>query len=85
MRTPLVVLSLASANEHRISPMLANRVPTYVDFINSPQNETIQLMYTIILFSHLFTQFIMSYLCFYFGCLCIVNFTDPLKIVSKVK
>ena len=36
-----VVLSLASANKHRISPTLADRVPTYVDFINSPQNETI--------------------------------------------
>ena len=37
----LLVLSLASANEHRISPTLADRVSTYVDFINSPQNKTI--------------------------------------------
>ena len=37
----ILVLSLAGANEHRISPTLADRVPTYVDFINSPQNETI--------------------------------------------
>ena len=36
-----VVLSLSGANEHRISPMWADRVQTYVDFINSPQNETI--------------------------------------------
>ena len=38
-----LVLSLASANYHRISHMLADRVLTYVDFINSPQDETIQL------------------------------------------
>ena len=36
-----LMLSLAGANEHRISPTLADRVPTYVDFINTPQNETI--------------------------------------------
>ena len=67
----ILVLSLATANKHRISPTLADRVPTYVDFINSPQNETIQLICTVILFSHLYTPFTMSYL--YFGCLCIVK------------
>ena len=59
-----VVLSFTSANYHRILPTLADRVPAYVDFINSPQNETIQLIYTTILFFHLFTQFITSYLYF---------------------
>ena len=80
-----LVLSLATANEHLISPMLADRVPTYVDFITTLQNETIQLICIVILFSYLYTPFTMSYLYFYFGCLCIVKYTDPFKIISKLK
>ena len=41
-----------------ISPTLADRVQTYLDFINSPKNETIQLKCIGILFSHHCTPFI---------------------------
>ena len=54
---PKLVLSLAAVNQTRILPMLADRVPTYVDFINSLQNEIIQLKCKVILFSHLNTPF----------------------------
>ena len=47
-----------------ISPTLADRVQTYLDFINSRKNETIQLNYTRILFSHPCTPFIVFYLSF---------------------
>ena len=43
---------------------VADRVQTYLDFINSPKNETIQIKCTRILFSHPCTQFIVFYLSF---------------------
>ena len=46
-----------------ISPTLADQVQTYLDFINSLKNKTIQLKCTIILFSHPCTPFL------YFICL----------------
>ena len=47
-----------------ISPTLADRVLTCPDFIKSLQKETIQLKCTRILFSHLYTPFIVLYLPF---------------------
>ena len=44
--------------------MLDDRVQTYLDFINSPKNEIIQLKWTRILFSHPCTPFIVFHLSF---------------------
>ena len=47
-----------------ISPTLAYRVQTYLNFINSPKNETIYLKCTRVMFSHPYTPFIVFYLSF---------------------
>ena len=47
-----------------ISLTLADRVQTYLDFINSSKNESIQLKCTRILFSHPSTPFMVFYLSF---------------------
>ena len=68
-----------------ISPTLADQVQTYLDFINSFKNETIQLKCTIILFSHPCTPFIVFYLSFILVVYTLSNHRNPLKIVSISK
>ena len=67
--------------------MLADRVQTYLDFINSFKNETIQLKCTRILFSHPCTSFIVFYLSFILVVYTLSN-TEPFenrKYINTVK
>ena len=68
-----------------ISRTLADQVQTYLDFINSFKNETIQLKCTIILFSHPCKPFIVFYLSFILVVYTLSNHRNPLKIVSISK
>ena len=83
MTTILIII----INKWSSEPLLVlsdNRVPTCVDLINLPQNQVIQVKYTKIPFSQLYTRFIVSYLsenCQYiksvFACFSMHIFSSP--------